>query len=157
MERMNIAETFETISGDLEETKALAQRLGKLLKGGEVIELLGDVGSGKTSFVKGLAVGLGSEDHVTSPTFTVHKVYGSGRLPIYHYDFYRLHDHRIIQNELAEAVTNGQAVIVLEWAENIQQILPKDHIKIEIEVVSENERKFTFRLPPKNRYLRGAL
>src|SRR5688572_15811906 len=89
-------ETTDSLS-----TENFAETIGSQLKGGEIIELIGDVGAGKTTFARGLARGVGSTDRVTSPTFTVSNVYESGRIILKHYDFYRLNDLAIIKNELA--------------------------------------------------------
>lgn len=137
----------ENVSG----TKELAEQFGKQLRGGEVIQLIGDLGAGKTTFVKGLAKGLGSKDRVSSPTFTFYKIYGGGRWPLYHYDFYRMHDDLMIRNELAEFAANKKAVFVLEWAEKIQAVLPRGHIKIHIDALSDEKRKFTVTLPARSK------
>jgi tRNA threonylcarbamoyladenosine biosynthesis protein TsaE len=138
---------------DAADTEAFGVRLGSQLRGGEVIELIGDLGSGKTTLVRGIAKGLESPDHVSSPTFTVYKVYNGGKLPIYHYDFYRLQDDVVIKNELAEIVAHKQAVIVLEWAEQIGSALPKEHIKITFRTLGEDIRELSVVIPPKCRYI----
>lgn len=123
-----------------EQTINFARDLGKKLVGGEVIELIGDVGAGKTTFVKGLAEGLGSKDHVSSPTFTVHNIY-KGRLTLHHCDFYRLHDDSLISKEIGELLEDKKAVVVLEWAAELRPALPEKHIIIRFNVTSENVRK----------------
>lgn len=145
---MGIEKTLQ--SNNPHETEELGERLGRQLRGGEIIQLVGDLGSGKTTFVKGLAKGLGSKDRVSSPTFTFYKIYSGGRWPLYHYDFYRAHDGLIIKNELAELAANKKAVFVLEWAERIRTALPKKDIKIHIHVLNEDERKFIVRLPARS-------
>lgn len=98
-----------------------------------VIELIGDVGTGKTTFTCGLAEGLGVKESVTSPSFTISKSYPlpeSGNL--IHYDFYRLSDPGLMLDDLAENLKNPQNIIVVEWGESIANILPPDRIKINI-------------------------
>ena len=96
---MNTEETSARLCSGTSATETYAEKLANRLVGGEVIELVGDVGAGKTTFVRGLAKGLGSTDHVSSPTFTVEQVY-TGRLTLYHYDFYRLPDAGVVKNQL---------------------------------------------------------
>lgn len=122
------------------QTEQLGRNIGQTLKGGEVIELVGDVGSGKTTFVRGLAQGLGAKDQVSSPTFTVCNRY-HGRKLIHHCDFYRLYDDSLIQQELSELV-DGEAVVILEWAEEVSDAMPSDRITISISPLSETSRQF---------------
>jgi len=123
-------------------TRDLGARVGERLRGGEVFELVGDVGAGKTTFVKGLAKGLGIDDEVQSPSFTISRVY-SGRddLRLVHYDFYRLTDPGIMANEVAEMVGDPQTVTVIEWAEIVEGVLPKQHYAISITAPSETTRR----------------
>lgn len=144
---------FVYISPSTEATETFAESIGQKLRGGEIIELIGDVGAGKTSFVRGLARGAGSKDRVSSPTFTVSQVYESGNITIHHYDFYRLDDLAIIQSELAEVISQDKTAVVLEWAGEVQDVLPEDHITLKIETTGENERKFMSAIPEKFQYL----
>lgn len=99
-----------------------------------VIELVGDVGVGKTTFVRGLAEGLGVKDLVTSPSFTISKEYalpGGGSL--IHYDFYRLKEPGLMMDDLMEEINNPQNIVVIEWGESVAELLPENHVKIEIE------------------------
>jgi len=122
----------------------LAERLGGLLKGGEVIELVSDLGGGKTTFVRGLARGIGSQDQVSSPTFTINNVYQGSSLKLYHFDFYRLFEPGIMREELAEVVADPQAVIVVEWADIVDDILPAKRLTITITATGEQSRRYTF-------------
>lgn len=140
-------------SGSVAETERLAERIGGQLRGGEIIDLVGDVGAGKTAFVRGLARGAGSKDRVSSPTFTISNVYSSSKIKLHHYDFYRLDDLRIIKNELTEVVRDPQTAVVLEWAEEVQNVLPEDHIRVNIETESENGRSFRVSVPAKFGYI----
>ena len=99
-----------------------------------VIELVGDVGVGKTTFVRGLAEGLGVKVPVTSPSFTISKEYalpGGGSLV--HYDFYRLPEPGLMFDDLMEKINNPQNIVVIEWGESVAELLPENHVKIEIE------------------------
>ncbi|MBR2709158.1 tRNA (adenosine(37)-N6)-threonylcarbamoyltransferase complex ATPase subunit type 1 TsaE [Candidatus Saccharibacteria bacterium] len=103
-----------------------------------VLELVGDVGAGKTTFVKGLAEGLGVKEPVTSPSFTISKVYalpGGGNLV--HYDFYRLKEPGLMLEDLEEKIADSKNVIVIEWGESIKDFLPEGHKKIEIKYTEE--------------------
>lgn len=126
---------------------ALAQRLGEQLKGGEAIELVSDLGGGKTTFVRGLARGIGSQDQVTSPTFTVSNVYHGTKLTLYHCDFYRLNEPGIMRQELAEMVDDPQGVTVVEWAGMVHDVLPAHKLTITISVTGEQSRHYTFKGP----------
>jgi tRNA threonylcarbamoyladenosine biosynthesis protein TsaE len=151
---MTPSEKYRVSSNGQEETEQFAEKIGNQLRGGEIIELTGDLGTGKTAFVRGLAKGTGSENRVSSPTFTVSNVYSSPKLKLYHYDFYRLDDFRIIKNELSEVVEDSQNVVVLEWAEEVQNVLPKDHIRVNLETESENGRHIKIEIPAKFNYIK---
>lgn len=131
-----------------EETLLLAQNLAKLLKPGDVITLNGDLGSGKTTFTKGLAVGLGIEQMITSPTFTIIKEY-DGELPLYHMDAYRL-EHSEEDIGFAEYFY-GDGISVVEWSQFIEDFLPEERLNIVIEYVSDNVRRLMFQ-PVGNHY-----
>lgn len=124
-----------------EETLLLAQNLAKLLKPGDVITLNGDLGSGKTTFTKGLAVGLGIEQMIKSPTFTIIKEY-DGELPLYHMDAYRL-EHSEEDIGFAEYFY-GDGISVVEWSQFIEDFLPEERLNIVIEYVSDNVRRLKF-------------
>src|SRR5699024_589422 len=135
--------TYERITRSEEETVQLARSLGKLAKKGDVITLEGDLGAGKTTFTKGFAKGLEIESVVSSPTFTIIKEYDEGRLPLYHMDVYRLEfsDEDIGFDEYFY----GDGVSVVEWAQFIDEFLPKDRIDIMIKYAEENSRKIIFK------------
>ena len=125
-----------------EKMKSFGKAVGLLLRGGEVIELIGDVGSGKTTFVKGLAVGLGVKDTVQSPSFTINRVYsGHKDITLAHYDFYRLNDAGIMANELSEVIGEQKTVTVIEWGGIANAVLPIDRLSIKITSPTENSRK----------------
>ena len=104
--------------------KSFGQSVGRALGGGEVIELIGDVGSGKTTFVKGLALGLEIFDNIQSPSFTISRKYlGRNDIELAHYDFYRLNDAGIMKNEIRESISDPSSVTVVEWADIIDGVL----------------------------------
>jgi len=141
---------------DLETTLKLGAEIGRKLKGGEVIELIGDVGSGKTSLVRGIADGAGSTDPVASPTFTLARQYsiaGKG-LTIDHYDFYRLSDPGILTAELEESMADPKTSVLIEWSQIVKGVLPELRVKISIEVGKDkSQRKFNIFLPTTLEYL----
>lgn len=109
-----------------------------------VIELVGDVGAGKTTFVRGLAEGLGIKQEVTSPSFTISKVYAlpDGR-SLVHYDFYRLSNPGLMVDDLAENLNNQKNIVIIEWGEEVSDVLPEKHTKILIEYNDDNTREVT--------------
>ena len=121
--------------------KKLGQALGTKLRGGEVIELVGDVGAGKTTFTKGLAVGLGVDEDVQSPSFTISRVYdGRDELRLAHYDFYRLQDAGIMAHDLEESVGDPATITVIEWADVVKTILPEEYLEIRFSSPTESTR-----------------
>lgn len=150
---MSTDKTWQTVSTSLENTAKLAASLGARLRGGEVIELVSDLGGGKTAFVRGLAAGMGSSDKVRSPSFTISNVYAAGDLTLYHFDFYRLNDAGIVANELAEVVDDPKAVVAVEWASIVEDVLPAERLTIRIKTTGEFTREFTFTYPEKLKYL----
>lgn len=119
-------------------------RLASYLHGGEVIELVGDVGAGKTVFVKGLATGLKVAGDVQSPSFTISRVYdAAGGLRLAHYDFYRLHDAGIMSDELSETARDDRTVTVIEWADVVRGVLPDDRLTIAFLPVAPTARQLT--------------
>ena len=121
------------------ETFAFGKKLGETLKAGTVILLYGDLGVGKTVFAKGLGRGLGIEEPIVSPTFTVLQIYEGGRLPLYHYDVYRIGDVEEMEEIGYEDYLYGQGVCLIEWANRIEEILPESCMAVTIEKdMSEN-------------------
>ena len=107
-----------------------------------VIELIGDVGVGKTTFVRGLAKGLGIKEPVTSPSFTISKAYAcsDGRTLI-HYDFYRLNDPGIMSEDLMESLSNPNNIVVIEWSDSVKNLLPENHLIINIKYNDDGSRE----------------
>lgn len=141
------------VSASAEQTEALGESLGRRLRGGEVIELISDLGGGKTTFVRGLVRGAGSADHVASPTFTMSKTYEAGGMHIHHFDFYRLNEPGIMADELAEIVDGGQDVTVVEWSDIVQHVLPDERLAIHIAQTAEGERQLELLVPASYSYL----
>lgn len=136
---------FEKEINSTDEMITFGEEIGRQISGGMVLELIGDVGAGKTTFTKGLAKGLDISETVQSPTFTISRVYEGGKLTLSHYDFYRLNDYGIMEMELAENLSNPKNVTVVEWAGDLAEILPKKHLKLVFESLSENQRKVKVR------------
>lgn len=128
------------ISNSPSDTILQAKRIGRAFKGGEIIQLIGDIGSGKTTFVRGIVAGCGSGDSVNSPSFTLVNQYKSQDITIYHFDFYRLNDPGIMGLELAEILLDERAVIIIEWADIIEGVLPTDTVKITFQ--TKNNRNY---------------
>jgi len=129
---------YEKLTKSAIETKEFATRLGTLVSPGDVITLEGDLGAGKTTFTQGLAVGLGVKRNVTSPTFTIIKEY-QGRIPLYHMDVYRLED---AEEDIGFAeYFYGTGITIIEWAQYIDDFLPKNRLDIYIEVIDQDRRK----------------
>ena len=128
---------------------ALGQRLGGRFRGGELIELIGDVGAGKTTLVKGMGAGLAVDDDVQSPSFTISRVYPArDGLALHHYDFYRLQDAGVMRYELTESIQDPQVVTVIEWADTVQDVLPSNHGSITIKYTPDGTgRVLTMKLP----------
>ena len=123
-------------------TMQLGQLIGTLLSGGEIIELIGDVGAGKTTFTKGLGVGLDIKEAISSPSFTISRAYnGRDDINLVHYDFYRLADAGIMRNELEDCVRDKQNVVIVEWSDVVKDFLPKDRLVIKINAIDDNCRE----------------
>lgn len=124
-----------------QEMLELGKRLAGDIKIPSVIELVGDVGAGKTTLVRGLAEGLGVKEPVTSPSFTISKSYAlPDEKQLIHYDFYRLNDPGLMAEDLAENLSNSNNIVVIEWGESIADLLPDDHIKIVIEYTEDGRK-----------------
>ena len=126
-----------------EETFAFGKMLGEQAKPGEVICLNGDLGVGKTVFTKGFAEGLGITEPVNSPTFTIVQQYDSGRMPLYHFDVYRIGDIEEMEEIGYDDYFFGQGICLIEWADLIEEILPEKLIKVTIE--KDLEKGFDYR------------
>ena len=125
------------------ETLALGEKLGKAAKPGQIYTLNGDLGVGKTVLTQGFAKGLGITEAVNSPTFTIVQVYEEGRLPLYHFDVYRIGDIEEMDEIGYEDYVYGEGVSLIEWANLIEEILPEHFTEIKIE--KNLEKGFDYR------------
>ena len=124
-----------------EETEKVAERLAESLEGTEIIAMFGGLGAGKTAFTRGLAMGLGADDCVSSPTFALVNEY-EGRFPIYHFDMYRVTTgDDLYSTGFFDYMDNG--VMIIEWSENIESYLPEKRITVHIVPIGENDREIT--------------
>ena len=131
------------ISNSPAETEAIGRRLAEDVGAGSVLALTGDLGSGKTVFVKGLVVGLGSSADVTSPTFTILHEYRGGRVTVYHFDFFRLEDRQSVARLGLDDYFFGDGVSVIEWADRFPEFIPEQTRWIWFEIKSQNQRAIT--------------
>ncbi len=123
---------MEYVTHSPEETRALGGRLADALRGGEVVAFTGDLGAGKTAFVSGMAEALGVEDRVTSPTFTIVNEYEGGRLPLFHFDMYRLGSADELFHIGWEDYLARNGVCAVEWSENVAEAIEPDAIRVSI-------------------------
>lgn len=138
---MKKTEVYESFTPS--ETFELGQKLGSCAKPGMIICLNGDLGTGKTVFTQGFAAGLGITEPVSSPTFTIVQVYEEGRLPLYHFDVYRIGDPEEMEEIGYEDYFYGAGVCLVEWSELIEELIPEDAMSVLIE--KDLERGFDFR------------
>lgn len=123
----------------------IGKALGALLQGGEVIELIGDVGAGKTTFTKGLALGLGVDQDVQSPTYTISRIYPArDNLELAHYDFYRLTNPGVLKIEIEQVVHDNGMVTVIEWGDIIEGVLPENRLRVTLTAPTETTREIEF-------------
>jgi tRNA threonylcarbamoyladenosine biosynthesis protein TsaE len=132
-----------------DDTQRIGEALAELVKPPELIELRADLGGGKTTFTKGFVRGLGSADKVSSPTFTLNKIYKADHIEIHHFDFYRLDEPGVVSDQLEESLQNSRVVTIVEWADIVAGVLPDERITIEFKAVAdtEDEREITFEVP----------
>jgi len=130
------------ISNSVDETMKIGEKLAKSLKSGDIVALVGDLGSGKTVLTKGIAKGLGVKNahYVNSPTFVIIKEY-RGKMPLYHFDLYRLDKRSSLDEMSYDEYFYGSGVTVVEWADKIRELLPKKYWEVRLSVVGESERK----------------
>lgn len=124
-------EKYESFSAD--DTYEIGRKMGETAKAGEVYALIGDLGVGKTVFTKGFARGLGITESVNSPTFTILQIYEEGRIPLYHFDVYRIEDPEEMEEVGFDDYVYGDGVSLIEWAGRIAEILPEDTRVVRIE------------------------
>lgn len=133
---------MERTLSSLEETLAFGEKLGTVLQAGDVVALVGALGAGKTTLVKGIAKGMGisQEYSVTSPTFVFAHIY-HGKLPLYHLDLYRVEHKNELPSIGIEDMLGGPGVAVVEWFDRFPQIWPEDHLRVEMKLKDENSRE----------------
>ena len=131
------------ITSSPEETEELGFKLGKKLRGGEVIAYRGGLGMGKTCFTRGLASGLGYKGEVTSPTFALINEYSGGRLPLYHFDMYRISGWEDLYSTGFFEYLDMGGVIAAEWSENIENALPENTITVSFKALAVEKREIT--------------
>lgn len=140
---------METITQSAQETQSLGQKIGSSLKGGEIIALKGELGSGKTTFVQGLAKGLGIDQRIISPTFILIRSYQAKKnLTFFHLDLYRFEDRaekEVKELGLEEIWSDPKNILAIEWAEKIEEILPKKTIEVNFEYLAEEKRRITIK------------
>lgn len=154
---MSTVTTWETNSSSSDQTEQLAAKLGANLRGGEVIELVSDLGGGKTTFTRGLVRGAGSNDKVGSPTFTLSREYATPNFTVAHFDFYRLSEAGIVADELAEVVSDPAYVVVVEWGEIVHDVLPENRLTLRLTQTGEDTRKLAFEYPLELAYVLEGL
>jgi tRNA threonylcarbamoyladenosine biosynthesis protein TsaE len=132
------------ISNSPAETEALGRRLAEEVGAGSVLALRGELGSGKTLFTTGFVAGMGSKSPVASPTFTIVHEYRDGRLPVYHFDFFRVEKCQALGRLGLDDYFFGDGVSVIEWADRFGELIPEQARWILFEIKSENQRAITF-------------
>lgn len=132
-------------------------KIGEKLRGGEVFLLKGDLGFGKTNFVKGVVAGVGIKDEVTSPSFTITNVYKGNKLNIHHIDFYRLPDAGLMKHEIQEIIQDNSNIIFIEWPGVIEEHLPKGYIDILISDMGDTVRQFEIKYPKEKDYVLAGI
>ncbi|MBO1002745.1 tRNA (adenosine(37)-N6)-threonylcarbamoyltransferase complex ATPase subunit type 1 TsaE [Pseudogracilibacillus auburnensis] len=133
--------TYEIVTHSEKETMTIAETIANLLQRGDVLTLDGNLGTGKTTFTKGLAKGLQIKRAVTSPTFTIVKEY-TGTLPLYHMDAYRLENSD--EDIGFDEYFYGNGICVVEWAQFIEEYLPENRLQITLTFLNQDDRKITF-------------
>lgn len=136
---------YTVLTNNPEDTICLGIKLGKILQKGDLVAINGDLGTGKTCFIKGIAIGLKSKDEVTSPSFSIIKEY-SAKIPIFHFDLYRLDKSEEIEGLGYEEYFYGEGVTLIEWANKIKHYLPEKLLSVNILMDSDNlfSRKINF-------------
>ena len=135
---------MEYITNSPEETEAIGERLGRILKPGTILAYRGDLGAGKTAFTRGLSRGLGCRETVTSPTYTIVNEYLGGRLPLFHFDMYRLGSSDDLWDIGWEDYLDRQGVCAVEWSENVPEAMA-DAMTVTIEKLGDTTRRITIR------------
>ena len=125
------------------ETRALGRQLAASLQPGDVLLLYGDLGAGKSELTRGIAEGLGVSGPVTSPSFTIMNVYDDGRIPLYHFDWYRLESVEELYEMGMDEYLGGDGAAVVEWPNQCPEAIPETHLAVHITPAGENEREIS--------------
>ena len=137
--------TFVTHTSDSAATQSLGHKLSALLRGGDVIELVSDLGGGKTTLTQGIVEGLGYTEAVTSPTFTLSQIYHlDSSLEVHHYDLYRLSEGGVLNFALGEDIASPNVITIVEWGDVVAEVLPANRLQITLVMDSETSREITF-------------
>ena len=156
MPKNNMSAPFTFTAPTIADTQAVAEVIGRVVKGGEVVELTSDLGGGKTTFMKGFARGMGVTDVVQSPTFSLSLIHKAARgLELHHFDFYRLDEPGVMKAELAESLAQPNAVVAIEWSDIVHDILPADRITINLSVPQDETR--VIKITCQHEYIAKAL
>jgi tRNA threonylcarbamoyladenosine biosynthesis protein TsaE len=141
MPYMNTEMIWQLTSTASADTEKLGELLGNLLKPPILIELRADLGGGKTTFVRGLARGLGSSDIVSSPTFTLNRVYKTRSGELHHFDFYRLSDPGVVKDQLEESLKTDNVITVVEWSNIVKDALPEKRLSVQFSPITNDPDK----------------
>lgn len=126
-----------------QETRAFGMKLAEHLRNGDVLLLLGDLGAGKSELTRGIAQGLGVTSTVTSPSFTILNVYEDGRVPLYHFDWYRLESAEELYEMGMDEYLGGDGIAVVEWPSQCPEAIPETYLEVKIQPLGEQERRIT--------------
>ena len=137
----------EFISNSPDDTEQISENFAKTLKAGTVIAFLGDLGVGKTCFMRGLARGIGYEGDVTSPTFSIVNEYRGGRLPVFHFDMYRISSFDDLYSTGYFDYFDENGIIAIEWSENISGAIPEEAIRVLIRKTDDTSREIEIKFP----------
>lgn len=143
---------LQIVLNGLEETKDFGIKFGELLKGGDILCLNGDLGAGKTTLTKSIGLGLGVTDYITSPTFALINEY-EGRVRVYHFDVYRLENVEDLYDLGFDEYFYGSGVSIIEWADKIEKLLPKERIVLDIEKGKDIDTRVINIIGYGNRYI----
>lgn len=136
---------MQIISHSVAETHAIGAKLAEQLQPGDVLLLLGDMGAGKSELTRGIARGLGVTGYVTSPTFTILQVHDDGRMPLYHFDWYRLADAEELYELSMDEYLYGDGVSVIEWPSRAEEVIPDSYLEVELQPAGDEERTIALR------------
>lgn len=141
---MKLSSRMHRVSNSPEETRTIGSELARNAQAGAVLSLIGDLGAGKTEFVKGLALGLGIDGAITSPTFTILHEYRGGRLPLFHMDFYRLGFEKELDEIGFDEYLKAGGVCAIEWGDKFPNCLPPDSMKVFFSICADDRREIVW-------------